>query len=223
VNKTLQTLPNNKDYVLHEIETCLKQISNQKVLNYFLINETELKLEHSKKFEKVYELFMTNCTNKRYKKSAKRKFQIYKNTRSGNPSPKFSNYKTYGGGTTSLVDLRGKYVYLDIWATWCGPCIKEIPALKKLKEEYQNKNIKFVSISVDKKKNYDEWKNMVEEKKLKGIQLFANNGFNSQFVQDYGITAIPRFILIDKKGNIINADAPRPSDPRLETMLDSLF
>ena len=63
---------------------------------------------------------------------------------------------------------------------------------------------------------------MVEEHELSGIQLFAGKGFRSQFILDYGITGIPRFILIDPEGIIINPDAPRPSDPELELILNSL-
>jgi hypothetical protein len=68
----------------------------------------------------------------------------------GAPSPKFTNYENYNGGTTSLDDLKGKFVYIDVWATWCGPCKVEIPHLKEVEKEFHDKNIAFVSISVDK-------------------------------------------------------------------------
>ena len=67
----------------------------------------------------------------------------------GAASPTFTNYENYAGGTTSLEDLKGKYVYVDVWATWCGPCKREIPSLKKVEKEFHGKNIEFVSISVD--------------------------------------------------------------------------
>ena len=59
----------------------------------------------------------------------------------GTPSPTFDNYINFEGGTTSLSDLKGKYVYVDIWATWCGPCKREIPSLKKVEEQFHGKNI----------------------------------------------------------------------------------
>ncbi len=141
----------------------------------------------------------------------------------GTPSPKFVNYENYKGGTTSLDDLKGKYVYVDIWATWCGPCKREIPFLKEVEKEFHGKNIEFVSISIDKKEAYQKWKDMVAEKELGGIQLYADNDWNSQFVRDYGIEGIPRFLLIDDKGNIVNADAPRPSNPKLKEVLNGLL
>ena len=130
----------------------------------------------------------------------------------GKNSPKFISYLNSAGGTTSLDDLKGKYVYIDVWATWCVPCLVEIPFLKNLEKTYQNKNIEFVSISVDEPNDYDKWKTMVIEKELGGIQLFADKAFKSEFIVNYFINSIPRFILIDPKGYIINPDAPKPSN-----------
>jgi len=149
----------------------------------------------------------------------------------GTASPNFKDYENYAGGNVSLEDLKGKYVYIDVWATWCGPCIREIPSLKKIEKQFEDKNIQFLSISVDEGRGYKGdaaeaykgWKKMVADKDLGGMQLLADKGFRSQFVQDYKINGIPRFILIDPKGNIINADAPRPSDPQLIDLFNSLL
>ena len=148
----------------------------------------------------------------------------------GTPSPTFVNYENFAGGNTSLSDLKGKYVYMDIWATWCGPCIKEVPSLKKIEKQFEDKNIEFVSISVDEGRGYKGdakaaylgWKKMVAEKELGGMQLFADKGFMSDFIQAYQIKGIPRFILLDPNGNIVNADAPRPSSPQLVELFNTL-
>lgn len=150
------------------------------------------------------------------------KLEMQKALPAGTPSPTFINYENHKGGTTSLKDLKGKYVYIDVWATWCGPCIAEIPSLKEIEQKYHDKNIAFVSISIDKESAYEKWKKMVVEKELGGIQLLADNDWKSQFVQDYKINGIPRFILIDPNGNIINPDAPRPSSPKLVEVFDNL-
>jgi thiol-disulfide isomerase/thioredoxin len=144
------------------------------------------------------------------------------NKMNNSPSPTF-DYLNYVGGNTKLEDFKGKYVYIDVWATWCGPCRQEIPFLKKVEEKYHNKNIAFISISIDKLKDQEKWKTMIKEKELGGVQLFADNDWNSKFVQDYKITGIPRFILIDPKGNIVKADAARPSSDELVKELDSLL
>ena len=129
----------------------------------------------------------------------------------GKPSPDFA-FKDINGKTITLKSLRGKYVYIDVWATWCGPCCKEIPHLEKLMEEFENENIHFVSISID--RNQKAWRDMIDQKKMKGIQLHIGN--NKDFEKDYMISMIPRFILLDPQGNIVNAKMSRPSAP--ETM-----
>lgn len=140
----------------------------------------------------------------------------------GLPSPSFS-FENHKGGMTKLEDFKGKYVYIDVWATWCAPCRAEIPHLKKLEEQFKGKNIVFVSISIDKKQDYDKWKKFVSEKQLGGVQLIADNDWNSKFVKDYGINGIPRFILIDPNGNIMYSDAARPSSPGLASTFGEIL
>jgi len=138
----------------------------------------------------------------------------------GRNSPKFVDYENYNGGTTSLDDLKGKYVYIDLWATWCGPCKIEIPFLKRVEKDYHGKNIAFVSISLDKQKNHETWKKMVAEKELTGVQLYAKE--NLDFVMAFNVSSIPRFILIDPQGKVLKADAPRPSSKKLIALFKAL-
>lgn len=165
--------------------------------------------------EALYKGIMEISTDADFKKSLTKKYNTLKALVVGKASPKFVDYENYKGGTTSLDDLKGKFVYVDVWATWCAPCKKEIPFLKKIEKQYHDKNIYFVSISIDKKKDHQAWLDMVKDKKLSGVQLFADADWNSKFVKDYGINGIPRFLLIDPQGNIISTDAPRPSNPAL--------
>ncbi|MFD1613766.1 TlpA family protein disulfide reductase [Gelatiniphilus marinus] len=148
----------------------------------------------------------------------------------GSPSPVFNDFENFDGTTTSLSDLKGKYVYVDVWATWCGPCKAEIPSLKALEKEYHGKNIEFVSLSIDDDRSHggswdkarENWKAMVTDKELGGIQLFAPKGWQTQFVQDYKIKGIPRFLLIDPNGNVVTPDAPRPSSASIKELFTEL-
>ena len=137
-------------------------------------------------------------------------------------APRFE-YVNYNGGKTKLEDFKGMYVYIDVWATWCGPCRAEIPSLKKAEKKYEGKNIAFVSISVDEDKDFEKWKSFIKSKELGGTQLFADHNWNSDFIKSFSINSIPRFILIDPTGNVINADAERPSNPKLIEILDKLL
>jgi thiol-disulfide isomerase/thioredoxin len=122
------------------------------------------------------------------------------------------NYENHAGGLTSLSSLKGKYVYIDIWATWCGPCIKEFPELKKLMDDYKgNANIEFVCISVDSKADYEKWRSFVTEKHLDGIQLISDKALDSDFMKFLNVSLIPRNVLIDPQGNIISSAGLRPS------------
>lgn len=110
----------------------------------------------------------------------------------------------------SLKDLRGKVVYIDVWATWCGPCLRELPYLEKMHERFGDReDVALVSVSID--SDRAKWQEMVKEKEMEGLQLWIEEAWDSKLNEDYLITGIPRFILIDKKGNIVDADAPRPS------------
>lgn len=193
----------------------LKTIPSEIIKNDLLFENASGGMAYAEDLETYYKSFMDTSTDEEHKTKITESYNKLKKLAKGSPSPKFVNYENYAGGATSLDDLKGKYVYVDVWATWCGPCKAEIPFLKEVEEKYHGKNIEFVSISVDKAKDHEKWKKMIEEKELGGMQLFADNDWNSDFVKGYLIQGIPRFILIDTEGNIINPNAPRPSDPKL--------
>ena len=146
----------------------------------------------------------------------------------GSLSPAFTDYVAYKGGKKSLDSFKGKFVYIDVWATWCGPCIQQIPYLKELEEAYQNKNIEFVSISTDESRRNGgsweaaekKWRDFVKARQMGGIQLWSGKDFS--FQKAYKINGIPRFILVDPNGNIVDANAPRPSNKKLITILNDL-
>ncbi|ARV16070.1 TlpA family protein disulfide reductase [Polaribacter sp. SA4-12] len=200
----------------------VSKIKNDIIKNKLLFDDAKYGITYTENLEEYYALYSKNSTNEENNKKIAEAYKKLKALSKGSPSPKFVNYENNAGGKTSLDDLKGKYLYLDIWATWCGPCIAEIPSLIKLEKEFHSKNIEFVSISIDRIKDHEKWKKMIIDKELKGIQLFADNNWDSQFIKDYLIKGIPRFILIDPQGNIINANAPRPSDEKLVETLKSL-
>jgi thiol-disulfide isomerase/thioredoxin len=135
----------------------------------------------------------------------------------GNPAFDFT-YPDRNGDSISLADFKGSLVYVDVWATWCGPCKREIPHLLELEKDYQGQNIVFLSVSVDEDENYDAWTAMLEEKEMGGVQLFASGW--SKIAKDYKINGIPRFMLFDSLGNIINVRAPRPSNEGIRSLID---
>lgn len=179
-------------------------------------------LKPDNRLEDVAEAFLTTQPSEENLVMFTEKYELYKTITPGLDSPDF-NYENHAGGKTALADLNGRYLYVDIWATWCGPCIREIPSLKQLEADYHDKNIEFVSISIDKPNDYDKWKQMVVDRELGGVQLMADKDWQSDFVVGYGIKGIPRFIVIGPDGKIVNADAPRPSNPEIRAIFDELI
>ena len=123
------------------------------------------------------------------------------------------------GHYRSMADFRGKYKFIDVWATWCAPCKAEIPYLQQLEAEFQGKEIEFISISID--KNRKKWKEYVREHQLGGVQLWAGDW--SYLPEELHVGSIPRFILIDKEGNWVDTEALRPSNPALKKLLKNLL
>lgn len=169
---------------------------NDEIIAYFRKNVTDTK--DVDKFDKI-------C-------------QKWESLKAGSPSPTF-NCSDINGKMVSLESLRGKYVYIDVWATWCGPCRGELPYMTKLEEAYAGKDIHFVSLSCD--QNKSAWEKRIQKGDMKGIQLHMGN--KDEFMTKYIINGIPRFILLDREGKIIKADAPRPSNPETSKLFDELL
>lgn len=150
-----------------------------------------------------------------------RVYKQYEKVAAGQPCPDF-RLKDIDGKEVKLADLAGKYVYIDLWATWCGPCKGEMPALALLEEQFEGRGIEFVSISVDRNRDIELWKKTVADMKLEGIQLHL--GENWDWLKNFmpvGMS-VPRFILLDKEGKIINANMSRPSDKATAQKLEEL-
>lgn len=139
----------------------------------------------------------------------------------GNPAPSF-RFASIDGDTLSLQDFRGKVVYVDVWATWCGPCIREHPYMEELQNEFEGEEVAFIAIGTD--NSPEPWRKMVQDKALSGIHLYAPDAGSDQLKKDYIINGIPRFILIDQQGNIVDPNAARPSgdiDKQIADLLKS--
>ena len=144
-----------------------------------------------------------------------RKLSIINQPQNGESYIDFT-YENTAGEDVSLSSFKGSLVYVDVWATWCGPCKAEIPYLKTLEQDYHEQNIVFLSVSVD--TNKDQWLKMVQEEALGGVQLWANGW--SQITKDYAIFGIPRFMLFSEDGKVISNDAPRPSNEETRELFD---
>lgn len=129
--------------------------------------------------------------------------------------------KDVDGKVVNLSDFKGKVVYVDFWASWCGPCRQQMPfshELPKKLSKKQLKNVVFLYISID--DTEERWKGGIEQNKIEGVNLLSPGGWSSPACAKFGIQSIPRYMLINKKGEIANANAKRPSDP---TIIDDII
>jgi len=146
-----------------------------------------------------------------------------------------SNYRLFGEGLDApefelfdslgtkykLSDFAEQFLYIDVWASYCGPCLKEVPFFEGLKHEFAGLNIEFISISLDRKEG--DWKKCIQKYGMTGNQLIAKNDWSSDFARNYYINSfeIPYYLLISPDGKIVKIQAPKPSEAEefLRTLL----
>ena len=126
------------------------------------------------------------------------------------------------GNLINFKDFKGRYLLIDFWASWCQPCIANFPFMEKLMEEYKSDSIQFISVSLD--TDSIKWKKAIIKYNIQGIQLSDLKAFKGVLpVFCKVVTSIPRYVLINKEGQIINLDVPQPMDPELKIILDKLL
>lgn len=229
-----ESITNYRQLVQNHYLTMIKDPNNTQEVTEFINTVKNLKAENIKKDisealvslmspknpnnELIYNYISQNIVKEEVKQNAKIVFETSQKLSLGAVAPSFE-CESIDGKRIKLEDLRKKVLYIDLWATWCRPCLKEIPHLKELEKEFHNTNIEFVSISIDQPEDKEKWKNFVKKESLKGIQLIVDNGRDTKFLDEYLVTGIPRFILIDGEGKIIDINAPRPSEPQTREIL----
>ena len=116
----------------------------------------------------------------------------------------------------TISDYRGKLIYLHFWATWCGPCLAEIPSVNKMAISLANEPIVIINICLD--DNYDKWKSIVDSVKLEGANLICAGNWGSDIQEKYSINQIPHYAIVDENGLIISNNCERP-DKASEVLL----
>ena len=208
-----------EDFVVLFIDYVDSMIPNQHNKEVLLMNNYFTLSKQTKKPHKFHSRLLTSIENEEYKAILQKEYISSYKLKAKDKSPDFE----FVNGKDEIVrlsDFKGKIVYIDIWATWCQPCIHELPELNKLISNYKDDEIVFISVSKgDKRKN---WERFVKAKEPLGIQLFSDSE-SDPFFSDYFVNSIPRFILIDKSGLIVDPNAKRPSNALLKEEIDVLL
>ncbi len=126
-------------------------------------------------------------------------------------------FEAVDGRKVDVAKMKGKVVLIDFWATWCGPCVAELPNVKKTYAKYHKKGFEIVGISLD--SNKGKLTNFVEDNDMPWPQQFDGKGWKNQYAVEFGIQGIPAMWLIDKKGNLVDMKARAGLEAKVEKLL----
>lgn len=134
----------------------------------------------------------------------------------GKPLP--IKFTAVDGREVDVTKLSGKVVLVDFWATWCGPCVAELPHVKDAYDKLHEKGFEIIGISFDQDKKKLE--TFVAEREMKWPQYFDGKGWGNAFGQKYGINGIPAMWLVDKKGNLRDMNARGALEEKVAKLLE---
>lgn len=208
------------------------KIGNNEVRSSFLVNLLSLTLQkgYSDNFPTYLAGIKSEINGEKDLATLKKletKFTMLKeankNILRGMKAPDFTAVDI-NGKEYKMSDFAGKVVVLDFWFTGCIPCKAEMPYMEKIAESLKGEKIQFISMSLDTGDQLlPAWKEMIKDKDDTVLNLNVPQGFKSSLAKSYGIRAVPRIVIIDKDGNIADANTLRPSDPKLKQTLETLL
>jgi thiol-disulfide isomerase/thioredoxin len=219
VDASLMKLVVYRDVAKHLLQFSSNKADIQKITDWetasSLVNAM-LKLSEKDALRK-FDTKISSINTIQYRNAAKQMLDDILKLTKGDPAIDFTAVDVKGN-PINLATLKGKVIYIEMWATWCGPCYYEMPFFEKLKEKYKgNDNIAFVSLSID--DDIELWKNDVDKRKAGEYQWLINR--NS--LPDYNIVGVPRAILIDRSFKISDLNAPFPSSKSIEKVFEALL
>lgn len=202
-----------------------KQITNSDIKSMLAKNITsfcmyKIDLNALEKYEALFEAVDSFIPEQPdIVESCRSQIEVAKNSQKGCTVPN-TMMQTIDGDEVSLSSMFGKVLYIDVWATWCGPCVKQAAYFKSLAEKFKgNDRICFISLSIDRDKNRDKWVEFIGKEKPFWPQFRLADKDYDDFCDKVGISTIPRFLLIGSNGKFINSDCARPSDENIELIL----
>lgn len=166
-----------------------------------IISERYIQYADPDKADELYQLLDPKAQSSFYGKKLSKALEGYKSVAVGSRAPAIKNQVDLEGNKIGLEDYMGKFVLVDFWASWCGPCRKENPNVLKAYNTYHSKGLEILAISLDEKREL--WEKAIKKDKLPWKHVSDLKGFKNQAAQDYMVSAIPQNFLINPEGEII--------------------
>lgn len=212
------------DYMVAYLDVLDRLVTNPEVKNRHATGQLMRQFQYfsGNSFGAAVERYNALCTDDSLKVRVNAEYaeyeRVYGNLMPGKPAPDFE-MADVNGRKCRLSDLKGKFLFIDFWATWCAPCRDEIPYMAKLQEHFAgDARIALVSISVD--ANVKTWKDFLAKEKPAWAQYVVDAENNGILDKEYRIFGIPHFMLLDPEGRFVSYAFTRPSDPRCAELIE---
>lgn len=195
-----------------------RQVLNGKSQFFAMANTINFQLNHGEfeTAERLYKEFVSESAYADLNATLEKAYQAVQRVLPGNQAPEFTLQNIHGENV-SLSDFKGKVVYLDFWASWCGPCMREVPFAKELKKRFEGEDdLVFLYVSVD--EDAMAWRNTVERHEIQGVHLNIP-GMRHEIGQNYNVKGVPSFFIIDRDGVIHDNNPKRPSMEGIDDQL----
>ncbi|MFA4869517.1 MAG: TlpA disulfide reductase family protein [Pedobacter sp.] len=191
------------------IDQVIESLLSSYTASYKITNDFEQDL-------KTYVKVAAQINDVAIRSKVKKDFENLRYTMRGGALPDLK-FEDAEGKTVDLEQFKGKYLFIDFWASWCVPCIKMTPLVQKLEKEYEGRNITFVAISIDGNKH--AWLSKMKELNMHGHQYLDQTG---AFTKKLNISGIPHYMIYDMESKLLVYKAPMPDSPKLKEIIDQL-
>ncbi|WP_407485993.1 thioredoxin-like domain-containing protein [Elizabethkingia anophelis] len=207
----------NDSLIFKKLNTLPSGIEKDRLIGSQLYKSLELKTDSAAR-NSLYHSEIGYIQDRELKGYLQGKLISLNQSQKGMPFPDLS-FTDSTGKAQKLSQFRGKYVIIDLWATWCQPCLEIRPTFEARERSYKYyQNIQFLSISVDQDKK--RWENFLKTKPSKTLQWHLPD--SNKFATEYGIQGIPRFIILDPQGKIYNMNAPSPNEDNFVEIMNQI-